>query len=82
MSDYESRPVQWLAGKKGAAVFEPNVRIRIEDEAAGEYVVVDSLDENGKVCIEPDEWPTVRAAIDHAVSLCRDPAETDGGGDE
>ena len=82
MSEYEIRPVEWLVCEKGKAVFEANVRIRIEDEAGGEYIQVDSLDENGKINIEPNEWPTVRAAIDHAVSLCRDPAETDGDGDE
>lgn len=72
-SDYEIRVTEWIVCKKGGTIFDDgNVRVRIEDEAAGEFVVVDSLDENGKVRLNPEEWPTVRNAIEIAVEACRE----------
>jgi hypothetical protein len=70
---YESRATEWIVCKVNGTIFhDGNIRVRIEDEDAGEFVVVDSLDENGKVRINPDEWPMVKSTIQRAVELCRD----------
>lgn len=46
--------------------------VLIDDEAAGEFVVVEQhADELGKIAIDPDEWPTLRAAINRMVKECR-----------
>jgi len=46
--------------------------VLIEDMAAGEFVVVEQrADGMGKIAIDPDEWPTLRAAINRMVKGCR-----------
>ena len=51
--------------------------VEIEDDAGGEFVIVDqsSGGDYGKVAIDPDEWPTLRAAIDRMVAECRPEGE-------
>jgi len=52
---------------KGQPIFcEEALHIRIEDEAAGEFVVIESTSEHwgGKIAIDEGDWPTVRKAID------------------
>ena len=53
---------------------ELTTHVRIADESGGEYVEVEQSGRNdlGKIAIEPDEWPTLRAAIDELVAVCRD----------
>ena len=47
--------------------------ITIVDEGGGEFVEVEQhLDEYGKIGINPEEWPTIRAAIDKMVKECRE----------
>lgn len=47
--------------------------ITIIDEAAGEYVEVSQSgrDDGGKICIDPEEWPSLRGAIDWLIDDCR-----------
>lgn len=46
--------------------------VLIDDEAAGEFVVVEQrADGMGKIAIDPDEWPTLRAAINRMVRGCQ-----------
>jgi hypothetical protein len=48
--------------------------VEIEDEAAGEFVVVrQSRDgsRSGEVRIDRSEWPEMRAAIDRMIGECR-----------
>ena len=46
--------------------------VLIDDEAAGEFVVVEQNAEGmGKIAIDPDEWPVIRAAINRMVKGCR-----------
>lgn len=79
---YETRPSQWVIAPEGDAMWSGRAtRITIEDEAVGEFVQVEQ--ENGKIQIDPTEWPVLRAAIDHAIDQCRDVdegqhAENDG----
>lgn len=71
---YETRPTRWIIAPEGDPVFsERATRITIEDQAAGEFVQIEQ--ENGKIQIDPSEWPILRAAIDHAIGQCRDVEE-------
>ena len=59
-----------------AAIFEESVtHVYIDDEAAGEFVVVSQHDHSkvveNKVAINPSEWPLLRKAIDQVVKECR-----------
>jgi hypothetical protein len=42
--------------------------VSIEDEAAGEFVEVSQIGRDlGKIAINPEEWPALRAAINRMV---------------
>lgn len=46
--------------------------VLIDDVAAGEFVVVEqNVEGMGKIAIDPDEWPMLRAAINRMVKGCR-----------
>lgn len=58
----------------GAPIFsEEATTISIVDEAAGEFVVVSQSvrDNIGKIAINPEEWTTIRAAIDMMIKACK-----------
>ena len=54
---------------------ERGTRIEIVDESAGEYVEVsqEGRTDLGKIAIEPEEWPELRAAIDRMIANCAIP---------
>ena len=71
MQKYETRITEWTVVPKGEPIFaERATVVTIEDEASGEYVEVSQ--EGVSIQIDPNEWPTLRAAIDHAIKQCRD----------
>lgn len=74
MSDQEARCVAWVVGPKSETIFsEMCVRVEIDDELAGEFVVLTGQhEEGGKVMISPEEWPALRRTIDAAIKSCRD----------
>jgi hypothetical protein len=47
--------------------------IEIIDEAAGEFLKVSQCSEHheGSIKIDPEEWPTLKAAIDKMFKECR-----------
>jgi len=61
---------------EGEAIFsEYGYSVSIDDEAAGEFVIIHTNDggaQNGQIKINPEEWPALREAIDKMVSECRD----------
>jgi hypothetical protein len=59
--------------KVGGNTFdEGNYTISIVDEAAGEYVkIVEQCDEHHQICVDPTEWPELRAAIDTMINTCK-----------
>jgi hypothetical protein len=72
--EYESRATSWAVLPKGESLFsEMATVITIDDEAGGEFVTVEqsSVAESRKIAFNPEEWPAIRAAIDHAISKCR-----------
>jgi hypothetical protein len=47
---------------------EATLRIKIEDEAAGEFLVFESLSNDGKLRLDPDEWPAFKASVEFMLS--------------
>jgi len=79
---YESRATSWRVLPKGEPLFsELATVITIDDEAGGEFVTVEqmAMTESRKVAFNPEEWPAIRAAIDHAISECRPDTDDEGG---
>jgi len=71
---YKTRATSWAVLPKGETLFsEMATVITIDDEAGGEFVTVEqvAMTESRKVAFNPEEWPAIRAAIDHAISECR-----------
>lgn len=46
--------------------------IKLDDEGAGPFVAIEQTGapEIGKVTINPEEWPAIRAAVDQMIALC------------
>lgn len=61
----------------GAPLFsEMATDVLIDDEAAGEFVVVSQEGRvgAGKISIDPAEWPALRDAIERMINECKGPA--------
>lgn len=58
------------------AYSEMGTTVSIDDEAGGEYVVVEQHGRTdiGKIAVNPEEWPALRAAINRLVRACEDEA--------
>ena len=68
---YETRTTQTTIAPEGQPIFsEQATKIEIYDEARGEFVLV-SQDSVGKIQINPEEWPVIRAAINAMIKRCR-----------
>ena len=72
----KTHPIAWMVRPKDAPMFDERaIEIRLEDEAAGPFVVIKSqLDEvkPGEVSIDPGEWADIRAAIDAAFEVANE----------
>jgi hypothetical protein len=67
---YESRITELTITPIGKPIFcEEAMVVRIDNEAAGEFVIVSQGD--GKLAIDPDEWPAIRRAINDMVMRCK-----------
>ena len=74
MTDYEIRITAVTVLPIHAEIFsELATAVRIVDDAAGEYIEADQCGrvDLGKIAINPEEWPQLRAAIDDMVAKCR-----------
>ena len=74
MRDYEIRTIKLIVAPEGEQVYSEMVTsVEIKDEAAGEFVMVSQSGriDIGQVAISPEEWPTIRDAIDRMISQCR-----------
>ena len=67
------RTTQLTVAPEGEPIFsESAYTVTIDDEAAGEFVVVHELDEDGgRVKLDPQNWPVLRDAIDRMVAECQ-----------
>lgn len=72
--NYETRIVKITIVPEGEHLFsDRSTDISIEDEASGEFIEVEQhLEGYGKIAINPEEWPTIRAAIDKMVKKCKE----------
>lgn len=70
----KTRTTQLTVAPEGEPIFsELAYTVTIDDQAAGEYVVVQAMDEGGgKIDIDPAYWPAIRDAIDKMVKECRE----------
>ena len=72
---YETRITQITVAPAGQPIFaELATIIEIEDEAAGEFVIVKQpgRDDPGKISISQEDWPVLRDAIDRMIGECRE----------
>ena len=64
------RPISWCIAPEGEPSFsEKAYTISLQDEGAGEYIEIE--DSAGKIGINPEDWPSLKEAIDIAVQQCR-----------
>ena len=73
--NYETRTVKVSVVPKGEPIFHKGVTsIEIVDEASGEFLEVSQCNDSndGKILIDPYEWPTLQTAIDKMIKECRD----------
>ena len=53
----------------GEPIFsEATIRIKVDDEAVGEFLIFESLSDDGKLRIDPDEWPEFKAGVEFMLS--------------
>ena len=75
---YITRQIKWIVLPEGEPVFcEQATTIEITDEAGGEFVLVSQQRDEPNaqtIKIDRDDWPTIRGAIDAAMSMCEDRA--------
>ena len=75
MKPYETRVLSLIVLPEGESIFsEQATIIRIEDDAAGEYICVEQHADRsvaGKIEIDTGQWPALRAAIDRMILECR-----------
>ena len=73
MNELEIRVTKLTVVAKGKPIFdESTTHIYLEDEAGGEFVIVEQHNEGyGKVAIDPYEWPTLRSAINKMIKKGR-----------
>jgi len=67
------RTTQLTITPEGEPIFhERAYTVTIDDQAAGEYVVIHSMDEDaGKLTVDPQDWPPLRDAIDTLIGECQ-----------
>lgn len=73
MNELETRVTKLTVVAKGKPIFDESATdIYLEDEAGGEFVIVEQYNEGyGKVAIDVYEWPTIRAAINKMIAKSR-----------
>jgi len=66
MKPYTSRITQMTIAPEGEHIFsEMATVISIDDEAIGEYLIIEQpCRENANIAINPEEWDVIRATID------------------
>jgi hypothetical protein len=74
---HETRITRLHIVPEGDPIFsEQATEIEIANESAGEFVVVSQPsvigDYEGKVCIDPANWPAIKDAIEKLLADCRD----------
>ena len=74
MRDYEIRTTKMVVAPRGDQVYsEMATWVEVKDEARGEFVMLtqSGRTDTGQIAISPDEWPSIRVAIDRMIAQCR-----------
>lgn len=69
-----TRVTRLLVVPQGEPMYsEMTTTVEIDDEVGGEFVVVsqEGREDIGKITINPEEWPVLRAAINRMVKACQ-----------
>jgi len=72
---YITRVTQMVILPEDQPLFsEMATEVRIVDESGGEYVEVEQHGRTdiGKICINPEEWPNLKRAIDTMIAECKE----------
>ena len=73
--NYENRVTEITILPANEPLFcERATKVRIDDEAAGEFLIVSQCHDSikpGEIAIESDEWPAIRDVIDSMVAKLR-----------
>ena len=72
-SNIRTRVTRLLVVPQGEPMYsEMATTVEVGDEVGGEFVVVSQVgrDDLGKITINPEEWPALRAAINRMVKAC------------
>lgn len=70
MTGYVQRTTGIAVMQTGDSPFnETATRIRVTDDGAGEYVVIEQ--DEGSVKVAPEDWPTIRDAVDRLIAEAR-----------
>lgn len=69
---YSTRAIEWAHCNKEGWMSEYATNIKIEDEGAGEFLFLNqpfasTKLSNGGIAITPEEWPTLKEAIENAL---------------
>lgn len=71
----ETRTLKIALVPEGKPIFDESVTtIEIQDDAAGEYVEIQRINDDvkpGAIKIGPEEWPALRDAIQRMLDECR-----------
>jgi hypothetical protein len=69
------RYIQMTVGPENLPMFdERNFTLSLKDEASGEYLSINSNQENlsnGEIKITPEEWEELKIAIDTMIAACK-----------
>jgi hypothetical protein len=69
MKPYIQRITQITVLPEGEAIFsDMAIEIIIRDEAAGEYVSLRALNDEGEIVIDPDNWEVIKLTIDQMIA--------------
>jgi hypothetical protein len=69
MKPYIQRITQITVLPEGEAIFsEMAIEITIRDEAAGEYVSLKALNDEGEIVIDPDNWEVIKLTVDQMIA--------------
>jgi len=67
VTGYTTHIVAMIVAPKGQHIYsEQATRVEIQDDAAGPYIELSQ--EDGKVRIDPEEWPELRDAIETMIA--------------
>lgn len=67
---FATRPMKWSHCNEDGPLSETATEIEIVDEGAGQFVTLyqDASTKNGLVAITPEEWPTLKIAIEASLA--------------